>query len=369
MVRGGEGIGMENDHVYIAIDLKSYYASCECADRKFDPLTTNLVVADLSRTEKTICLAVSPSLKALGVPGRPRLFEVIQKVKEINAKRLREYRKSIGDWKAEFKDKSFDAEVLASDPSMELDYFVATPRMARYMEVSSKIYGIYLKYVAKEDVIVYSIDEVFIDVTKYLSTYKMTAKEMAMTMIRDVLHETGITATAGIGTNLYLASRPKVVTLSNVCTNVVSKYSLPFRFVTVSLVAIPPIRGITTKRITLTKRVLYGTITLETPSRNFTIGTKAIRMMRSFVATCTTVYAGFPFVRVLQTNTIAVQGAAPSNTAPARYCLARSSGISALKNTNRNSQAIPYIVKGLISQFVTQVIISPLGFFPICLML
>lgn len=141
---------MENDHVYIAIDLKSYYASCECADRKFDPLTTNLVVADMSRTEKTICLAVSPSLKAHGVPGRPRLFEVIQKVKEINAKRLREYRRSIGDWKAEFKDKSFDAEVLASDPSMELDYFVAPPRMARYMEVSSKIYGIYLKYVAKE---------------------------------------------------------------------------------------------------------------------------------------------------------------------------------------------------------------------------
>lgn len=134
-----------------------------------------------------------------------RLFEVIQKVKEINAKRLREYRRSIGDWKAEFKDKSFDAEVLASDPSMELDYFVAPPRMARYMEVSSKIYGIYLRYVAKEDVIVYSIDEVFIDVTKYLSIYKMTAKELAMTMIRDVLHETGITATAGIGTNLYLA--------------------------------------------------------------------------------------------------------------------------------------------------------------------
>ena len=205
MVRGGESIGMENDHVYIAIDLKSYYASCECADRKFDPLTTNLVVADMSRTEKTICLAVSPSLKAHGVPGRPRLFEVIQKVKEINAKRLRDYRRSIGDWKAEFKDKSFDAEVLASDPSMELDYFVAPPRMARYMEVSSKIYGIYLKYVAKEDIVVYSIDEVFIDVTKYLSTYKMTAKELAMTMIRDVLHETGITATAGIGTNLYLA--------------------------------------------------------------------------------------------------------------------------------------------------------------------
>ena len=196
---------MENDHVYIAIDLKSYYASCECADRKFDPLTTNLVVADMSRTEKTICLAVSPSLKAQGIPGRPRLFEVIQKVKEINAKRLREYRRSIGDWKAEFKDKSFDAEVLASDPSMELDYFVAPPRMARYMEVSSKIYGIYLKYVAKEDIVVYSIDEVFIDVTKYLSTYKMTAKELAMTMIRDVLHETRITATAGIGTNLYLA--------------------------------------------------------------------------------------------------------------------------------------------------------------------
>lgn len=194
-----------DNHVYIAIDLKSYYASCECADRKLDPLNTNLVVADVSRTEKTICLAVSPSLKAHGVPGRPRLFEVIQKVKEINAKRLREYRKSIGDWKAEFQDKSFDAEALKADLSMELDYIVAPPRMARYIEVSSKIYGIYLKYVSKEDVIVYSIDEVFIDVTRYLSTYKMTAQELAMTMIRDVLHETGITATAGIGTNLYLA--------------------------------------------------------------------------------------------------------------------------------------------------------------------
>lgn len=190
---------------YIAIDLKSYYASCECADRKLDPLTTHLVVADLSRTEKTICLAVSPSLKALGVPGRPRLFEVIRKVGEINARRLRAYRQATGNPYAEFTGKSFDAETLASDPSLAVDYLAATPRMARYMEVSAKIYSIYLRYISKEDIIVYSVDEVFIDASRYLEMYGMNARELAMTMIRQVLYETGITAAAGIGTNLYLA--------------------------------------------------------------------------------------------------------------------------------------------------------------------
>ena len=190
---------------YIAIDLKSFYASVECEDRGLDPLRTNLVVADLSRTEKTICLAVSPSLKSFGVPGRPRLFEVIQRVKEVNEKRLKEYRKLIGDPEADFAGASPYLDSLSSDPSLKLEYLIAPPRMNRYMEISSQIYGIYLKFVSEEDVIVYSIDEVFIDVTKYLKTYGLTAKEIAMMMIREVLHDTGITATAGIGTNLYLA--------------------------------------------------------------------------------------------------------------------------------------------------------------------
>lgn len=195
---------MEN-RTYIAIDLKSFYASVECADRNVNPLTTNLVVADMSRTEKTICLAVSPALKAKGVPGRPRLFEVIQKVKEINRHRLSDYRKQTHDWSAQLTSESFDAIALEKDPSLELSYIVAPPRMARYMEISSQIYSIYLKYVSKEDVIVYSIDEVFIDATSYLKTYKISAKQLAMRMIREVLHITGITATAGIGTNLFLA--------------------------------------------------------------------------------------------------------------------------------------------------------------------
>lgn len=193
------------NHTYIAIDLKSYYASCECAARHLDPLTTNLVVADLSRTEKTICLAVSPSLKALGIPGRPRLFEVVQKVKEINQERLRSYQRLHHNYSLTFTSSSHDATALASDPSLQLDYIVAPPRMKHYMKVSSDIYGIYLKYIAPEDILVYSIDEVFMDVTPYLDTYKMTAHELAMTMIREVLYTTGITATAGIGTNLYLA--------------------------------------------------------------------------------------------------------------------------------------------------------------------
>ncbi len=183
---------------YIAIDLKSFYASVECVDRGLDPLTTNLVVADAQRTEKTICLAVSPSLKAHGISGRARLFEVIEQVKLVNDRRR---------WDApgeRLAGSSSDAPTLQNHPSLALDYIVAPPRMARYMEVSTQIYQIYLRYVAPEDIHVYSIDEVFMDVSAYLQTYKMTAKELAMTMIRDILRETGITATAGIGTNMYL---------------------------------------------------------------------------------------------------------------------------------------------------------------------
>ena len=200
---------MSGPRTYFAIDLKSYYASAECAARGLDPLTTNLVVADASRTEKTICLAVSPSLKALGIPGRARLFEVVQKVKEANDARLRAAIRSRAAVKKEGKwtlsAPSYDAKALASDPSLEVSYLVAPPRMAYYEKVSRQIYGIYLKYVAPEDMVVYSIDEVFIDATPYLDHYKMTAHELAKTMIREVLYTTGITATAGIGTNLYLA--------------------------------------------------------------------------------------------------------------------------------------------------------------------
>ncbi|MDD7210656.1 MAG: DNA methylase [Lachnospiraceae bacterium] len=181
---------MDTGSVYIAIDLKSFYASVECVDRGLDPLRANLVVADSSRTDKTICLAVSPSLKAMGIPGRPRLFEVIQKVRRMNAEH----------------------------PAHTISYITAPPRMARYMEVSTSIYEIYLHYVAPEDIHVYSIDEVFLDVTSYLSTYHMSARELAMTMIRDVLSRTGITATAGIGTNLYLAK---------VAMDIVAKHAPP----------------------------------------------------------------------------------------------------------------------------------------------
>lgn len=194
---------------YLAIDLKSYYASAECAARHLDPLTTNLVVADASRTEKTICLAVSPSLKSYGIPGRARLFEVVQRVKEVNNGRLRD---AIRNKTAVYKDgipslsaASYDATTLAADPSLEVSYLVAPPRMAYYEKISRQIYGIYLKYIAPEDIVVYSIDEVFIDATAYLTHYKMSAHDLAMTMIREVLYTTGITATAGIGTNLYLA--------------------------------------------------------------------------------------------------------------------------------------------------------------------
>lgn len=187
------------NRTYLCIDLKSFYASVECVDRGLDPLTTNLVVADPSRTEKTICLAVTPSLKAYGIPGRARLFEVIQKVEEVN--RGRKY-KAPG---RKLEGESFSAPELNSNPSVALGYIVAPPRMAHYMEVSTKIYNVYLKYIAPEDIHVYSIDEVFIDLTHYLNANKMTAREMAQMMIKDVLATTGITATAGIGTNMYLA--------------------------------------------------------------------------------------------------------------------------------------------------------------------
>ncbi len=186
------------DHAYVAIDLKSFYASVECVERGLDPLTTHLVVADESRTEKTICLAVSPSLKALGVPGRPRLFEVIQQVERINRRR----RQSAPG--REFTGSSYDAERLRTSPERALSYLTAVPRMALYMEYSTRIYGIYLKHVAPEDVHVYSIDEVFLDVTGYLNAAGQTVREFTKTILRDILRATGITATAGIGTNLYL---------------------------------------------------------------------------------------------------------------------------------------------------------------------
>jgi DNA polymerase V len=190
---------MQRSRQYIAIDLKSFYASVECREREHNPLTTNLVVADASRTEKTICLAVSPSLKAYGISGRARLFEVVQKVKEVNRARLS---RAPGHT---FTGESADDVELKKNASLAVSYITATPRMALYMQYSTQIYQIYLKYVAPEDIHVYSIDEVFMDVTYYLNTYHMTAYELAQKMIRDVEDQTGITATAGIGTNLYLA--------------------------------------------------------------------------------------------------------------------------------------------------------------------
>ena len=183
---------------YIAIDLKSFYASVECRERGLDPNTTNLVVADSSRTAKTICLAVSPSLKAYGIPGRARLFEVIQKVKEVNMERKRKAPENT------FKGISYNDNELRNKPELELDFIIAPPRMSYYMKYSTKIYSIYLKYFAPEDIFAYSIDEVFCDVTHYLKTYNMPAKELVTKVIQDVYETTGITATAGIGTNLYL---------------------------------------------------------------------------------------------------------------------------------------------------------------------
>ena len=184
------------ERVYIAIDLKSFYASVECVDRGLDPMTTHLVVADESRTEKTICLAVSPALKAYGIPGRARLFEVVEKARAIN--RLR-----AGHGRA-LEGSSCNEGELRQNPALRLDYVVARPQMARYIQVSTLIYQIYLRYIAPEDIHVYSIDEVLIDATQYLRTYGLTGRELAMRMILDVLHATGITATAGIGSNLYL---------------------------------------------------------------------------------------------------------------------------------------------------------------------
>ncbi len=188
-----------NDRQYIAIDLKSFYASVECVARGLDPLYTNLVVADEGRTEKTICLAVTPSLKAWGISGRARLFEVVERVREVNAERRL---KAPGE---RLVGQSHDDCALRADPTLAVSYLVAPPRMATYMEISTKVYNVYLKYIAPEDIHTYSVDEVFIDATHYLKTYQCTAHELAMTMIRDVLKTTGITATAGIGTNLYLA--------------------------------------------------------------------------------------------------------------------------------------------------------------------
>ena len=191
---------MERDgHIYAAIDLKSFYASVECVERGLDPLTTNLVVADESRTEKTICLAVSPSLKAYGIPGRARLFEVIQRVKEVNAGR------SAHAPGGRFTGESYDDTVLKDSPRTAVSYLAAKPRMALYMQYSTRIYQIYLQYAAPEDIHVYSIDEVFLDITQYLAVSKVGPREYVKRIIRRILAETGITATAGIGTNLYLS--------------------------------------------------------------------------------------------------------------------------------------------------------------------
>ncbi len=185
-------------HIYASIDLKSFYASVECRERGLNPITTNLVVADSSRTEKTICLAVSPSLKKYGIPGRARLFEVVQKVKEVNIERKRKAPNQI------FTGSSYNDIELKKNEGLELTYIVAPPRMAYYMKYSTNIYNIYLKWFSPEDIYVYSIDEVFIDITHYLKTYQMKARELVTKVIQDIYDNIGITATAGIGTNLYL---------------------------------------------------------------------------------------------------------------------------------------------------------------------
>ncbi len=189
---------MERNRTYIAIDLKSFYASVECVERQLDPMNTNLVVADASRTEKTICLAVSPALKSYGISGRARLFEVVQRVRDVNLQRKAHAPEH------KFLGESYFADELRQHPEFSVSYIIAPPRMAHYMEYSAKIYEIYLKYIAPEDIHVYSIDEVFIDATAYLKTYSLTGREFAMKIMRDIFTQTGITATAGIGTNLYL---------------------------------------------------------------------------------------------------------------------------------------------------------------------
>lgn len=195
---------------YIAIDLKSFYASVEARERGLDPMTTNLLVADPSRTEKTICLAVSPSLKAYGISGRARMFEALQQIKIANNERLR---KTPG---RKFTGSSYDDNELKANPNLSIDYVVAVPRMALYIEYSTRIYEVYLKYVAPEDIHVYSIDEVFIDATAYLKTLKMSAHDFAMMLIKDVLATTGVTATAGIGTNLYLCKVAMDITAKHI---------------------------------------------------------------------------------------------------------------------------------------------------------
>ena len=187
------------ERTYISIDLKSFFASVECVERKLDPLNANLVVADISRTEKTICLAVSPALKSYGVPGRPRLFEVVSIVDKLNEER----KKDIDNHS--FKGSSYLKNEIDENPDLKLSYIVARPRMALYIKYSTRIYNIYLKYVSCDDIHVYSIDEVFIDVTSYLKIYKMSGRDLAMLMVKDILKETGITATVGISTNMYLA--------------------------------------------------------------------------------------------------------------------------------------------------------------------
>ena len=202
-------------NIYVAIDLKSFYASVECKERGLNPLTTNLVVADSSRTEKTICLAVSPSLKQYGIPGRARLFEVIQKVKEINTNRRYKAPKHV------FEGKSYNDDELKKHIEYELDYIIAPPQMNKYMKYSTNIYNTYLKYFSPDDIYVYSIDEVFIDITKYLKTYKMKASNLATRVVQDVYEKTGITATCGIGTNLYLAK---------VAMDIVAKHVKPNKY-------------------------------------------------------------------------------------------------------------------------------------------
>ncbi len=202
----------EKGHVYAAVDLKSFYASVECHDRNLNPLETNLVVADMSRTEKTICLAVSPSLKAYGISGRARLFEVIQRVDQINRERLQ----NAPDRK--FIAGSYDKKELNEHPEYKLDYIVAPPRMALYVEYSTRIYNVYLKYIAPEDIHVYSIDEVMMDFTSYLKTYGLTAEQLVKKIVKDIFQTTGITATAGIGSNLYLCK---------VAMDIVAKHAEP----------------------------------------------------------------------------------------------------------------------------------------------
>lgn len=201
--------------IYIAIDLKSFYASVECVDRKLDPISVNLVVADASRSKSTICLAVSPSLKALGVPGRPRLFEVIQKIDEVNRQRLAENNLQ------RFEGKSVYQDELEANPALAVDYIIATPRMQRYMDYSTLIYDIYCSFIAPDDIDVYSIDEVFMEVSTYLDAYHCSAEELCIKILREVYNQTGLTATAGIGTNMFLAK---------IAMDVVAKKATPNEF-------------------------------------------------------------------------------------------------------------------------------------------